>query len=92
MPDKRTVLANPDRHAQETSTQAGILQEETEETEMIEVNKLVASSPPLCFPLFAPVPPIGLSQVNQFTGVQHHSAECLQRVVPKKLATVGHLT
>ena len=56
MPDKRTVLANPDRHAQETSTQAGILQEETEETEMIEVNKLVASSPPLCFPLFAPVP------------------------------------
>ena len=27
-----------------------------EETEITEVNKLVASSPLLCFPLFAPVP------------------------------------
>jgi len=36
----------PTGDAQETSTQAGILQEETE---IIEVNKLVASSPPLSF-------------------------------------------
>jgi len=51
-----TVLADPDRRCPRDQYSGRILQEETEETEMTEVNKLVALPPPLRFPLFAPVP------------------------------------
>jgi len=49
-----TVLADPDRRCPRDQFAGRFLQEETEETEMTEV--LVAFSPPLRFPLFAPVP------------------------------------
>ena len=48
-----TVLADPDRRCPRDQYAGRFLQEETE---MTEVNKLVAFSPPLRFPQFAPVP------------------------------------
>jgi len=44
-----TVLADPDRRCPGDQYAGRFLQEETEETEITEVNKLVAFSPPLCF-------------------------------------------
>jgi len=49
----RTVLTDPDRRCPADQYAGKFLQEETETTEL---NKLVVFSPPLCFPLFAPVP------------------------------------
>jgi len=44
-----TVLSDPDRRCPRDQYAGRFLQEETEETEMTEVNKLVAFSPPLRF-------------------------------------------
>ena len=49
----RTVLADLDRRCARDQYAGRFLQEETEDTEMTEVNRLVAFSPPLRFPLFA---------------------------------------